>query len=360
MFEEILNQPKIVNEILSKLSMQIDEVAEKIFSWSPRKIFLTGCGTSYNAALGGRYVLSNLTEFDAECLPSFELGNYMPIKVFNKACVIAISSSGATKATCRALSFAKSNGSRTISIVGVPQTPLADCSDEVIVTPGGKELSQAVTRSYVSQMVVLNMLAIRCAKLCGNEEPCRSLEVEMKALPEKIKHSIEGKTDTMRILASRCLNMDGILFIGAGPNWATALEGSLKTVEVAHMCSMGFDLEEILHGPRVLLNSKKAVVIIEPGERSLQRAAEITEGIYELGSLVIAVTSKKGARSLKLAKNLISMPDGLSELLTPILYIVPLQLLAYFLAVERKMNPDVLREDEDYLRASKIASTRLL
>ncbi len=358
MFEEIQNQPRILNEILSTLSKQIDEVAEKILSWNPKKILLIGCGTSYNAALEGRYALSNLAMFDAESLPSFELSNHMPIKFFRKTCVIALSSSGATKATYSALSFAKSHGSKNISIVGFPDAPLANCSDEVIVTPGGRELSRAVTRGYLSQLVVLNMLSIGFAKLSGNSESCRSIEVEIKGLPEKIKRTIEEKAGAMRILARRCLNMDGILFAGAGPNWATALEGSLKIVEVAHLCSMGFELEEILHGPRILLDSRKAVVIIEPGERSFERASEIIRGVRELKSLPIVVTSANSLRSLDLANNLISMPQVLPELLTPILYIVPLQLFSYFLAVEKKMNPDVLREDEDYLRSAGIASTR--
>jgi glucosamine--fructose-6-phosphate aminotransferase (isomerizing) len=358
MFEEIRSQPKIVDEILSILSKQIDGIAEEIFSLNPKKILLTGCGTSYNAAIEGRYVLSNLTKFDAESLPSFELGNYVPVKVFKNACVIAISSSGATKAVHSALSFAKSNGSRNISIVGLPGTRLAEYSDEVIVTPGGRESSHAVTRSYVSQIVVLNMISIKLARLCGYEESSRSMEVEMKMMPERINRFVEEKSDAMNVLARRCSEMDGILFTGAGPNWATALEGSLKTVEVARTCSMGFELEEILHGPRVLLNEKKSVIIIEPEDRGLARAAEITKAISHLKSLVITVTSDEDAKSLDLTENSVIMPNGLSEILTPILYIVPLQLFAYYLAVEKKMNPDTLREDEDYLRASRTASTR--
>ncbi|MCJ7761168.1 hypothetical protein MUP59_08540, partial [Candidatus Bathyarchaeota archaeon] len=203
--------------------------------------------------------------------------------------------------------------------------------------------------------------AIKCAKLLRrNKEIAHSLELELAKLPGAIGTFLkEEKRNDIRAIAAQCCKMDGIFFAGAGPNWATALEGSLKIVETTRTFSAGFNLEEVLHGPRVLLDSRKAMVVIEPGGQCLQRAAEIARGIGELGTMMVIVTPQQVEESFGTIQHIIHMPYGLSEHLTPILYIVPLQLLAYFMAVKKKLNPDVLREDEDYLRSSRIASTRL-
>jgi len=360
MYEEIYSQPKMIAETISLNKEKTGEIASKIVDMKPKRVFLIGCGTSFYAALSGRYALSNIAGITAEALPSFELLNYVPAKALKSACVISVSHTGATRATVGATSFAKNNGSYTVSITAFSKSPIAEFSDEVIITPGGRDRAGPMTRSYITELVALHMLAIQSAKI--NPETAdlgRSLETQITTLSGLVETFLKENDNHVQDIAEICHCRKIIFFLGAGPNWPTALEASLKVQEATRIYSCGFELEEVAHGPRVLLDKDSVVVIIEPDGKALQRSLSVAKGLSELGALIIVLTSKGESELTEIANEKILMRGEIDELISPILYIVPLQLLTYYISIKKGLNPDVLRRDEQYIRSSKILSTRL-
>jgi len=360
MFEEIYSQPEMITETMSSQRKKVEEIALKIVDTEPKRIFFIGCGTSFFAALAGRYAMLNIAGVPSEALPSFELCHYVPAKALKGACVVSISHTGTTKATVEAMSFAKNNGSYTVSITGIPQSPIVDFSDDVIVTPGGRDRAGPMTRSYVTELVALHMLAIQCAKLDPEMADLgRPLEAQLSTVGGIVESFLKENDKKVEVIAEQCYRMSMIFLISGGPNWATALEASLKLKEATRIHSEGFELEEVAHGPRLLLDTESAVTIIEPGGKSLQRSIDIARGLSELAGLTIVVTSEREKELMKITEQKILLPGQIDELLSPILYIVPMQLLTYYMTIKKGFNPDILRQDAEYLRSSQILRTRL-
>ena len=346
MYDEIKEQPEAVIRSLELARLHGAEVARLLAG--ARRIFVTGCGTSFHAALGTAWFLRSFSrgKMDARAIEAFELVAYLP-GLRPDDVVVALTHSGGTTMTVRALQRARRSGCETVVITGFPESEAAGIARHVLPTGFETERSWAHTASYTAALTsaaaVANMLA-------EAEE-----RVDLGPLPDLLQAVLEIEEAAHRlaagvILTERYREPSEMILVGGGPNAATAREGVLKLLETSYVRASAFELEETLHGPLAAVTPDVLVMIVVPSGRSIDRSIELTRALQALEVMPIVLTDEAHAGSFDETHRLV-LPD-IPEVLSPIPFIVPIQLFAYFLAVGRGINPDLLRrDDERYLKA---------
>jgi glutamine---fructose-6-phosphate transaminase (isomerizing) len=345
MLKEIHEQPDTIQNSMRGRLLEEDgnvklgglsEVAEKIIR-APRLIF-AACGTSWHAALIGEYMLEQYAGIPVEVEYASEFRYRNPI--LNKGdVVILISQSGETADTLAALREAKNQGAAAIGICNVVGSSIARESDGGVYIHAGPEIGVASTKAFTSQLTVLALLTILIARSRGmSRDKGIELVKELALLPDKVK-KILSDTKQIENIANEFKDKKNFLYLGRGYNFPSALEGALKLKEISYIHAEGYPAAEMKHGPIALIDENMPVVFIAPNDGTYEKIMSNIQEVKARSGKVIAIVNNKEENIRSLADYMISVPATL-DLFTPILTVIPLQLLAYYIAVARGCNVD--------------------
>jgi glucosamine--fructose-6-phosphate aminotransferase (isomerizing) len=353
MLKEIYEQPRAARDtIVGRISqttgrvyleeMDISEADFKNFT----SIKAVACGTSLHAAMAGKYMLEVLARIPVEIDYASEFRYRDPI-LDDKTLVIAISQSGETADTIAAVRESKEKGAKILSICNVQGSMLMRESHGTILTHAGPEIGVASTKAFTSQMAVFYLLALYLAQQRGVMSEQESLEHmrALNSLPVKME-TLLGCDDQIEKLAREFHRSQDFLYLGRGINFPIALEGALKLKEISYIHAEGYPAGEMKHGPNALIDEELPVVVVatcDPeSEVSKLRFEKTLSNMVEVKArdgVVIAVVSEGDTEARQIANHLIEIPQA-SDLISPILSIIPLQLLAYHIGVRRGCDVD--------------------
>ncbi len=336
MLKEIFEQPRVLRDAIHGNAKVIRDVAREIANYD--KIFIVAMGTSYHAGLVGKYLFQRLAKKIPIVEDASEFRYEFEDLIDENSLVIAITQSGETADTLAAMKLAKRKGAKVLAIVNVVGSMATRIADLTLYTHAGPEIGVAATKTYTTQLAVLTMLAIELARTLGtaDEEYLKELEEGLRRVPDLIE-DILNLNEPLRELAEGLKDRENFFYIGRGIGLPTALEGALKLKEISYIHAEGLSAGELKHGPLALIEDGIPVVAIAPNGKTFDKMLGNIEEAKARGAHIIALGSSERLREVSDA--FIEMPD-LDETLTPIPYIVPLQLLAYHLAVLRGNDPD--------------------
>jgi glucosamine--fructose-6-phosphate aminotransferase (isomerizing) len=353
MLKEIYEQPRAVREtILGRVSvatgrvyldeMDISEAEFQQFT----SIKAVACGTSLHAALAGKYMLEQLARIPVEVDYASEFRYRDPI-LDHKTLVLAISQSGETADTLAAVRESKEKGARVLAICNVQGSMLTRDAHGTLLTHAGPEIGVASTKAFTSQMVVLYLLALYMAqqrKLISEQEAISHIQ-QLNSLPVKLEALLDCDGQIEK-LAKEFYRAQDFLYLGRGINYPVALEGALKLKEISYIHAEGYPAGEMKHGPNALIDEDLPVVVVatrdKNSEASRIRYEKTLSNMVEVKArdgIVIAVVTEGDKEAKQVADHIIEIPET-SDLLSPILAIVPLQLLAYHIGVRRGCDVD--------------------
>jgi glutamine---fructose-6-phosphate transaminase (isomerizing) len=345
MLKEIFEQPEVVrNTIRGRVDedgrVRLDEVhwdAEALKQIS--KIVVVACGTSFHSGMAAKHSIEHYTRIPVELDLASEFRYRDP--VLDETClVIGIAQSGETADTLAAIRFAKEMGASVVAITNVVGSSITRDADAVLFTHAGPEIGVAATKTFLAQLVALNLFALYLAQQRESMTQERVAETiaALEALPDQVEEALTIQGDVQRA-AKRYAAASDFLFIGRGVGTAVALEGALKLKEISYIHAEGYPAGELKHGAIALIEPGVPVVAVLTGHRLYDKMLANVEEVRARGADTILVAPQGDERARSLANELLEVPST-KPLLSPILDTVPLQLLAYFIAKERGLSPD--------------------
>jgi glucosamine--fructose-6-phosphate aminotransferase (isomerizing) len=327
MLKEIHEQPEAVQNTLFEVSD-----IKKIVSQFPefKRVTFVACGTSYHASLVGKYLFEGLLGLPTDVILASEF-EFSEKAIDPQALVIFISQSGETADTLKALRIANKKA-KTLAIVNVLGSTATREADYVIFTRAGPEIGVAATKTYISQLTCIYLLA---ACMCQDEE----LLEELQKIPDCMK-AVLSLEECIKEMAGKYKDAQDFFFIGRGFSYPTALEGALKLKEITYIHGEGYAAGELKHGPLALIDDDVPVVAVVPPGKSHDRTLSNVQEVKARGARVIGLGSEDDQVLSSEVSDMIEFPHQIPELLSPLLYVVPLQLLAYHISVQRGIDPD--------------------
>jgi glucosamine--fructose-6-phosphate aminotransferase (isomerizing) len=339
MIREIHEQPKVIKATITKENRQVAEVAKAIYDSKYEMVYLTGSGTSYHASLVGAFSLSTLTGLICNSIPASEFEAWLPSTVPRKSILIEISQSGESTDVLEAARLALKRNMKVIAITNTPQSSLAKIADYILMTHAGKELAVTATKTYTTQLTLLFMLTLELANLQGQrKEDVKRLKITLSKTPKLASETLILNEDLMREFAYDFKHVNCFFLLGSGPNYATALEGALKLKEACNIFAEGFACREFLHGPIQLIGGQTPIILIMTKDE-LEDFKGLVKTIVNFGAPLIPI-SERTSTFPNLSVEGAQIPEGFPKIFSPILYIIPLQLLAYYSSIARNLNPD--------------------
>ncbi|HSJ10464.1 MAG TPA: glutamine--fructose-6-phosphate transaminase (isomerizing) [Longimicrobiales bacterium] len=306
------------------------------------RIIISACGTSWHSGLIGKHMLEEICRIPVEVEYASEFRYRNPI-VDEKSLMLVISQSGETADTLAAMRHARELGATVLGIVNVVGSTIAREAHGGIYLHAGPEIGVASTKAFTSQVVALTLFAVRMGRLRGNltAEQGREILDALRALPEKVEQVLE-LNDAIRELARIYKSAQNFLYLGRGYNFPTALEGALKLKEISYIHAEGLPAAEMKHGPIALIDANMPVVVIAPHDSVYSKVLSNIQEVKARGGRVIAVVTDGNTELAGMVDHMIPVPDTI-DMLTPIVTTIPLQLLAYHIAVMRGCHVDMPR-----------------
>ena len=302
------------------------------------RIYITACGTSWHAALIGKNLIEEYARIEAHVDYASEF-RYREAIIDSGTVVIAISQSGETADTLAAIRKAKEKGALTMGICNVVGSTISRETDCGIYTHAGPEIGVASTKSFTAQMTVLFMLALHLGRGRGiSRGECSRLAIAMSAMGEQIEDVLR-LSDHIRTIAEETVDADNFLYLGRGLNFPVALEGALKLKEISYIHAEGYPAAEMKHGPIALIDEKMPVVFLAPHDKTFEKVLSNIQEVRARKGRIITVTDKNTPELAKISSHVIEVPSSHPRTFS-IVASVPLQILAYHLAVLRGCNVD--------------------
>ena len=347
MLKEIMEQPEALRRAISPRikdgRVVFDDLklpVEKMREFT--RIFIVACGSSYHVGMIGKYNLEHLLRRNVEVVLASEFRYSDPI-VDDKSLVIVISQSGETLDTMAALREAKKRGGYILSIVNVVGSSIARESDDVLYTWAGPEIAVATTKAYSTQLAVLDMIGLAFGEVLGTvkKEEYNEAVAELQKLPEKMEQFLAGEScEAIPKYASQYFNHNSVFFIGRNLDYALGLEGSLKLKEISYIHSEAYASGELKHGTISLIEDGTLVIALGTYAPLFDKAMSNVVEVKARGADVLALaTESHRGEMAKTVENVITIPDT-AQMLLPSLGVVPLQLLAYYIALQRGCDID--------------------
>ena len=346
MLKEIFEQPRAISDtIRGRFSLEKGEVNLKEFSLTEsqlkkfNKVFLVACGTSWHAALVGKYMIEDMVRIPCEVDIASEFRYRKPI-IPEHCLMIVITQSGETADTLAAQREARRLGARVMTICNVVGSTSAREADGIFYTHSGPEIGVASTKAFTTQLTALYLFSIALAKAKGtrNLKERQGLLNELLQLPEKVEKALYCH-DAVKRMAKKYYDVRDFLYLGRGINYPIALEGALKLKEISYIHAEGYPAGEMKHGPIALIDNNMPVLALAPDDTVLEKILSNMEEVKSRGGKLIAVTVEGNTKVNSRTPDIIFMP-GTNYYLTPIIFSIPLHLLAYHMAVLRKCNVD--------------------
>jgi glucosamine--fructose-6-phosphate aminotransferase (isomerizing) len=346
MLKEISEQPRSIKDSMrGRLNLEkglvnlggIAEYEQKFLN--AKRIIFVACGTSWHAGLVGEYLFEDLARIPVEVEYASEFRYRNPI-INESDVVIAISQSGETADTLSALELAKSKGATIIGICNVVGSSIARTTHAGSYTHAGPEIGVASTKAFTAQITVLTLMALRIAHRKGtiSESRFRQLLQELSVIPGKVEKVLETN-DLVRYIADIFKDARNFLYLGRGFSFPVALEGALKLKEISYIHAEGYPAAEMKHGPIALIDEEMPVVVIATKGASYEKVVSNIQEVKARKGKIIAVVTEGDKTVKEIADYTIEIPET-DDILVPLISVVPLQLLAYHIAVMRGCNVD--------------------
>jgi glucosamine--fructose-6-phosphate aminotransferase (isomerizing) len=317
---------------LNGLNLQIEELQHI------NRIIITACGTSWHAALIGEYLIEEYARIPVEVEYASEFRYRSPI-IDDGTVVFAISQSGETADTLAALREAKRKGATVLGVCNVVGSTIARETDGGVYIHAGPEIGVASTKAFTSQITVLSLIAILLARMRNmSAEEGDQLIDALRNLPELVEEVLD-KNDQVKAIAEKYYQADNFLYLGRGINFPVALEGALKLKEISYIHAEGYPAAEMKHGPIALIDDRMPAVVIAVKDAVYEKVISNIEEIRARNGRVIAIATEGDEKIKELVDDVIYIPESI-PFVSPILNIIPLQLLAYHMAVLRGCHVD--------------------
>jgi glucosamine--fructose-6-phosphate aminotransferase (isomerizing) len=305
-----------------------------------RRVVIVACGTSYHAGLVGRYAIEWWSRVPVEMDIASEFRYRNPVLDENDL-VIGISQSGETADTLAAMRLARERGSRVLAVTNIQGSQATRDSDGVLFTRAGLEIGVAATKTFVAQVAAMYLFALKLAQLRGTLEPDvgERLSSELRAMPHAIATLTEGVDEHVRRIAEHWKDAGFFLYLGRHVGLPICLEGALKLKEVSYIPTDAYAAGEMKHGPIALLDERTPVVCVATDSPVLDKVLSNLAEVRARGAHVIAVATEGSGQVAEYAEEVVELPRT-DWLLQPLLAVIPLQLLAYYIARARGLNID--------------------
>ncbi|MDF2884550.1 MAG: glucosamine/fructose-6-phosphate aminotransferase, isomerizing [Clostridiaceae bacterium] len=345
MLKEIHEQPKAIKDTMTSRIMvgkpvTIDDITitkEQIANID--KIYIVACGTAYHAGLVGKYAIEKLAKIPVEVDVASEFRYRDPL-INERTLMIVISQSGETADTLAALRLGKEKGARVIAISNVVGSSISREADDVLYTWAGPEIAVASTKAYVTQLIALYVVALYFAqeKKTLSSEEIETIKAEMLKLPEKAEKAIGNKEVVQKFASNNYMHKD-MFFLGRGVDYAVALEGSLKLKEISYIHADAYAGGELKHGPIALIEDGTVVIVLATQRNLFDKMVSNIKEIKTRGAKVLAFAQEGHLEVEKTVDSARYIPETM-DILTPVLSVIPLQLLAYYMAVQKGCDVD--------------------
>jgi glucosamine--fructose-6-phosphate aminotransferase (isomerizing) len=307
------------------------------------EVFMVACGTSYHACLAASYMFSNLAFLPTYPVYASEFVEQHGKSVNIDSTILAVSQSGETADTLAAVTAAQQRAATILGLTNVIGSTLTRVSRVYIGTQAGPEIGVAATKTFTSQLSVLAQLALRLSKKRGkiSQDEMDCLQEKLLKLPDIVDDIVAKQEKKVEQIVKKYADTKVFFFLGRGINTATAYEGRLKVMEIAYIPSIAFPAGESKHGPISLIEPEFPVIFVCPKDDCHKTLIGNIMEMKARGASIIAIIEEGDEDIKSLADDYIEVPRGIPSVLSPIPFVVPLQLLAYYMALEKNLNPDM-------------------
>ncbi len=345
MLKEIMEQPEsIFNSLRGRLLLKegisklggLQGFEERIAN--SERIIISACGTSWHAGLVAEYMIEQYTGIPVEVEYASEFRYRHPV-ITPRDTILFISQSGETADTLAALKEAKKKGALCLGVCNVVGSSIARASDAGVYIHAGPEIGVASTKAFTSQLIVLSLITILIARMKNlNQLEGQSMIKEMQSLTSKVEEILKHN-DLIESIAEKYVNSKNFLYLGRGYNFPVALEGALKLKEISYIHAEGYPAAEMKHGPIALIDENMPVVFIAMHDSVYEKVLSNIEEVKARKGRIIAIVNEDDDHIEKIVDDVIKVPRTI-DMLQPILSVIPLQLLAYHIAVKKGLNVD--------------------
>jgi glucosamine--fructose-6-phosphate aminotransferase (isomerizing) len=340
MLKEIHEQPEAIRNTLRLRDDVIKEAAEIIHS--SKRIFMLAMGTSGHAALAGRHMFASI----AGVLPIVELASDFSDTVYGtlttEDCIIAITQSGETTDTISAVKYAKELGAKIVAITNIVGSSITRYADYTILTQAGPEIGVAATKTFMVQLTSLALLALNLGELTGfvDSSAIKRKREFLEKVPDIVSETISRNEELARRLAGQMYDKPSLLFLGRGVSMATVKEGALKLKEIAYNHAEAYSAGESKHGPIALVQEGYPIIFVAPRDETRNRIIGNLMEMKARGAYVISVILKDDKELLSLSDFVFTIPDQVEAEFSTMVFVVPLQLFSYYMALRKGLDPD--------------------
>jgi len=337
--KEIHEQPRAIRDTLRTRQEYVDVFVESIMK--AKRIYFVAAGTSYHAGLTATYMFSKLAKTYSQAVIASEFPEFIGETLDEDTVIVAITQSGETADTLTAVRHAMKYGAKILAITNVLGSSIIRLAHHTFYMQAGPEIGVVATKTFTTQLATLALITINLARQNGalTDMEAKQLFEELYQIPVKVKEIIETHEERAKTLAEKCYLKDNFYFLGRGISTATALEGALKLKEISYIHAEGYPAGESKHGPIALIEPGYPCVFIAPMDETHKHIIGNIMEMKARGAEIIAVIDKSDQDVLQLADTAFKMPST-PAIFTPITYIIPLQLFAYYVAVKRGVDPD--------------------
>ena len=338
-FEQPITAKNCIHEYVDKIRDDINFYNFPIKPQSINKIVLVGCGTAYHSCLVAKYWFEAFTSLNVETDIASEF-RYRNVRFNKNNLYLFVSQSGETADTAAALDLCKKNGIKTCSIVNVVESSIARNSDWVLPIHAGPEIGVASTKAFIGQMLVIYMLCLKIADLRGDmkKKDYQKKISNIKTLPDLLERCLKVE-DKIQLVAKDFLDSKGSMFLGRGSSFPIALEGALKLKELSYLHAEGYPAGEMKHGPLALIENGLPVIVIAPHDKYFHKTVSNMQEVIARGGKILLITDSNENIVNENIRFKVDLPF-VEESLSPFLFTIPLQLLAYHVALLKKCDID--------------------
>jgi glucosamine--fructose-6-phosphate aminotransferase (isomerizing) len=343
MLKEIHEQPRCLRDTLRLQEKYLELLTT--FLDRASEVIMVACGTSYHACLAASYMFSKLSFLATHPVIASEFPEQHGKSVSIDSTILAVSQSGETADTLAAVETARQRAATVLGLTNEVGSTLTRVSRVYAVQQSGPEIGVAATKTFTAQLSVLSQLATRLAKKRGkiSQEEMDLLDEKTEEIPEIVQKIVETQEEKVKRLAKKYRDRQCFFFLGRGISYATALEGRLKLMEIAYVPSIAFPAGESKHGPISLVEKGFPVIFVCPPDGTRKTLIGNIMEMKARGASVIAICEEGDKEITNMVDDYVEVTKGIPEVLSPIPYAVPLQLFAYYMALERGCDPDMPR-----------------
>jgi len=338
MLEEIHEQPKAIAETLLGGFKKARNIVQELTASKLSMVYFTGSGTSYHACLAANYALSTLTRISSATLPASEFSSWISRTGRIGTAAVAISQSGESVDVLAAVKSASSAGMRTIGVTNSTGSSLSSQTEFQLFAKAGEEKAVTATKSFTSTLAAAYAFVTELAKAVVPESATNELERSLRSASEQMQLTLASSEDQAKELASKFADKQLYFILGSGPNFPSALEGALKLKESCNLYAEGFATREFLHGPMQLVDARTPVFLLQ-GLRESEQVAQLAKSFLRFGAPTVVI-KRKTADTTANGLDAIDVAPDLEDVFSPLVYVIPLQLYAFYTALKRGLNPD--------------------